>query len=348
MGPKKVVVSLASGIGDAIVMMPWLINLKSQYNLHITGLFEQPATFELIKSFNILDQCIMHDECAFYDRRVLFCDLYISDFLVSKKIVFASLLSLKKLNALFSEKLGKPKKIKIFPHIKWVKMMPTRHMSIQPYGLQDEVAKILLTAPVEETRNSLKLSSPEFEYIKDKYSVVQLCAGGAMHVYKNWSIDNWMILLSELAKEFPEIKWIMIGGEVFKDIESHPRWLPDKYLNLMGKTNIKESSQIIKGAKFYLGLDSGPMHLAAFLGVPTLSLWGPTDHLAYGYESINPKLNKVIRLDLKCSPCESPLRNPLSMRYKNPLVCPERECMNNLNVLKVLPECIKFIQKVRE
>jgi ADP-heptose:LPS heptosyltransferase len=289
----------------------------------------------------------MHDECTFFDRRILFCDLYLSDFLISKKIVFASLISLKKLNALFSQKLGKPKKVKIFPHIRWVKMIPSRHMSLQPYGLQDDVAKILLTAPEEENRRRIKLSVPDFEYIKDEYSVVQLCAGGAIHIYKNWSIDKWMILLSELAKDFPKIKWVMIGGDAVEDIENHPMWLPDKYLNLLGKTNINESSQIIKGAKFYLGLDSGPMHLAAFLGVPTFSLWGPTDHLAYGYESINPKLNKVIRLDLMCSPCESPLRNPTVMRYKNPMVCPEKECMKNLNVSNVLPECIKFIQKVR-
>jgi hypothetical protein len=84
---KKVIVSLASGIGDAIVMVPWLLSLKTKYNIHVTGLFGQKVTYDLIKSLNIFDQCLMHNECSFLDRKIYFCDLYISDFLISKKIV---------------------------------------------------------------------------------------------------------------------------------------------------------------------------------------------------------------------------------------------------------------------
>ena len=41
-------------------------------------------------------------------------------------------------------------------------------------------------------------------------------------------------------------------------------------------------AELIGGASLYIGNDSGPMHLAAQLGVPTLALFGPTDADVWG------------------------------------------------------------------
>lgn len=51
---------------------------------------------------------------------------------------------------------------------------------------------------------------------------------------------------------------------------------PDRFTNLMGRTTLPEVIAAIPRASLVVVNDSGPMHLAAALGVRTVSLFGPT------------------------------------------------------------------------
>ena len=48
-------------------------------------------------------------------------------------------------------------------------------------------------------------------------------------------------------------------------------------VNLVGRTNLKQLAHIFTRAALVLGGDTGPVHLAAGLRVPTVMLMGPTD-----------------------------------------------------------------------
>ncbi len=51
-----------------------------------------------------------------------------------------------------------------------------------------------------------------------------------------------------------------------------PESLPPEVLDLTGKTSLGELIGIFRGARFVVSVDSGPMHLAAALGVPLLGI----------------------------------------------------------------------------
>jgi lipopolysaccharide heptosyltransferase I len=75
-------------------------------------------------------------------------------------------------------------------------------------------------------------------------------------------------------------------------------------INLCGKTDLKELTALIAGAKAVVSNDSGPMHIAAALDIPTVAIFGPTDPVKtgpYGWQT-NKKLN-VLKADVPCSPC---------------------------------------------
>ncbi len=81
-------------------------------------------------------------------------------------------------------------------------------------------------------------------------------------------------------------------------------------------------SGLIKNCDIIIANDSGPMHIAAALGVPTLGIFGPTNPKAHGPYS--PNSDYVIKEDLHCIIC-------------NKLVCPyKHECMTELPVEEVL------------
>ena len=54
-----------------------------------------------------------------------------------------------------------------------------------------------------------------------------------------------------------------------------PRSLPDfglGVIDLLGKTSLSELIGLLRGASYLVSVDSGPMHLAAALGIPLLSI----------------------------------------------------------------------------
>jgi len=55
-----------------------------------------------------------------------------------------------------------------------------------------------------------------------------------------------------------------------------------RFLNLTGKTDIDDLPSLIKQASWVIANDSGPMHLAAAMGVNTIGIFGPTDPALFG------------------------------------------------------------------
>ena len=71
-------------------------------------------------------------------------------------------------------------------------------------------------------------------------------------------------------------------------------------INLAGKTLLREFIDIVAACDLLLTNDSGPMHIASALGVPTVAVFGATDHEATGPTGA---WSRVVREDVECSPC---------------------------------------------
>ncbi len=67
------------------------------------------------------------------------------------------------------------------------------------------------------------------------------------------------------------------------------------FLNLTGNTSLTSLAAIIAKADWVISNDSGPMHLAAALGIKTLGIFGPTDPRLYGPYPLNRPTNHVIQ-----------------------------------------------------
>jgi ADP-heptose:LPS heptosyltransferase len=83
------------------------------------------------------------------------------------------------------------------------------------------------------------------------------------------------------------------------------------------ETSFGELSALIEKCDLIIANDSGPMHVAAALGIPTIGIFGPTNPDNHNPFSANS--DYVIKRDLHCIIC-------------NKLVCPyHHECMLELN-----------------
>ncbi|GAB4284470.1 MAG: lipopolysaccharide heptosyltransferase I [Opitutales bacterium] len=102
---------------------------------------------------------------------------------------------------------------------------------------------------------------------------------------KEWPYFTELVrLLFECGWEGP-IAWV--GQEA---LPVSGDWPEDRFYNLIGKTGLVELPRLIRAAKKVVSNDSGPMHLAAAMGVPLLALFGPTEPERFGpYPLDDPK-----------------------------------------------------------
>jgi heptosyltransferase-1 len=155
---------------------------------------------------------------------------------------------------------------------------------------------------------------------------------------KRWPAENF----ASLIKKIP-VPCVITGGAGDREVavkiiegipavsKGGPEGLSNKIINLCGKTDLKELAALIAGAKAVVSNDSGPMHIAAALDIPTIAIFGPTDPLKtgpYGWQT-NKKL-KVIKADVPCSPC----------RKKK---CDKFICMDRVSVENVLEALKEYI-----
>lgn len=123
---------------------------------------------------------------------------------------------------------------------------------------------------------------------------------GANWANKRWTTENFAALSDWLYDK--KIVPVMIGGgdvdlQRAAEIESLVEIPP---LNLVGKTNLMQLTSVIKNAKFVIGGDTGPVHLAAGLKVKTVMLMGPTDANRNGPFGQN---ENAIEVDRDCKGC---------------------------------------------
>ncbi len=87
-------------------------------------------------------------------------------------------------------------------------------------------------------------------------------------------------------------KVIWAGSNYVHDRGAYPA---AQFLNLTGNTSLVSLPALIKRAEWVIANDSGPMHLAAALGVRVLAIFGPTDPRLFGPYPANAPTNVVVQ-----------------------------------------------------
>jgi heptosyltransferase-2 len=123
--------------------------------------------------------------------------------------------------------------------------------------------------------------------------------GAAYGSAKRWGEDRFAETADLLAAQ--GLRTVIVGSETERSIAERIRermHQPAAVLN--GKTSLETLIGILSQASLVVTNDSGPMHLAAALGVPTVAIFGPTD------ESVTSPCGprtRIVREHVDCSPC---------------------------------------------
>ncbi|HWL52922.1 MAG TPA: lipopolysaccharide heptosyltransferase II [Chthoniobacteraceae bacterium] len=140
--------------------------------------------------------------------------------------------------------------------------------------------------------------------VKSEGLVLGLCPGAEYGAAKRWMPERFAETAGRIAREMP-CEWLLfgVGGDapVGAAIEAaFEGGAGSRMTNLIGKTTLAELMERLAGCDLLLTNDTGTMHLAAALGVPTVAIFGSTEPRLTA--PLGPR-HTVLRHQVECSPC---------------------------------------------
>jgi ADP-heptose:LPS heptosyltransferase len=140
---------------------------------------------------------------------------------------------------------------------------------------------------------------------------------------RRYPMEYWPPLLAAIRKRF-QIPIVVIGGPADSGIE-----FSEGIYSAVGKLKLAQTAYLISRARAYVGNLSGPAHLSAALGIPTVTLMSghslPSEWAPWGQ-------TLLLRIDVPCAPCH------LRSCYQYGL-----RCLKELTPSRIFPEVEKFL-----
>ena len=329
----KILIEMKHGLGDNIFILPMLEELRKEY---------YDAKFYIIVNGNInielleLGKVIIEKFYVVNKRQSIgkniknLYDIYVNDFDIAilsvnvsdfKGKLFFKLVHAKKY---IGEQYQKIDRRKLFQRKHFVDRNLEIIQSIVKKYISYTEPKIYLDDHYVKKLKSLYLKINDIKY-------VGICVGkGLPSKYKQkkfypkeWGDDYIYSLINLLLINGFAV--CLFGGqeetymeEKLKKILHHKR-----VFNFINRTSITESAAIAKCCDLVVGVDTGMQHIAAAIGTPTLSIFGPTNPNACGAYS---KKAYFMELKKSCRYC---------YETEQSYTCRKRECMR-----EIIPEMV--------
>jgi heptosyltransferase II len=131
-------------------------------------------------------------------------------------------------------------------------------------------------------------------------TVVGMSPGAAYGTAKRWLPERFAEAAAKVASELGASVAIFGSKEERELCNAIAAAIPSKVRNFAGETTLAEYIDLAAACRVYLTNDSGGMHVASALGVPTVAIFGATDDMATGPTG---PLARVVRETVECSPC---------------------------------------------
>jgi heptosyltransferase II len=114
---------------------------------------------------------------------------------------------------------------------------------------------------------------------------------------RRWARDHFTELTARLVKRGARV--VVFGGPTERTLTAHVA--SHHALDLGGQTDLPLLAAGLQACTLVVTNDSGPLHMAAALGTPTISFWGAGDPLVTG--PLGPNQRLIRHPELPCVPC---------------------------------------------
>ena len=124
---------------------------------------------------------------------------------------------------------------------------------------------------------------------------------GAGWQLREWMPDRFAAIGDRLVRHFNAAVLIFGGPQEADLVHTVANLMDARAVPFAGNLQVRALAACIEKCDLFLTNDTGPMHIAAAVGTPTVSLFGPGNHIRF--QPLGG-LHQTIRHDVPCSPCK--------------------------------------------
>ena len=339
-GINKILIRGTNWIGDAILTLPAVNSIRATYPQAHIAVLVKPGVADVYGFFSAVDELIIYENKfdtplgVFRLARMLKGKNFDAAILLQNAIEAAiiSLAARIPLRAGFdSDARGL-----LLTH-RVHRTQELREVHQIDYYLK--MVKALGCVPVDlEMHLEVKINPLDAQDILRKFMpdtekmIIGIAPGAAYGPAKRWLPDRFAAVADKLNEHLDSQVMILGGKADWEVAQEVQRRAQTKIINLAGKTTLRESIYLISQCHLFISNDSGLMHIAGALNIPTVAIFGSTNPV-----TTSPVGNKsiIVRKEVSCSPC---LKE----------TCPtDFRCMKQISVEDVFTAAHKLLQNGR-
>jgi heptosyltransferase-2 len=311
---KKILVMRYRFIGDTVLTVPFLRNLRRAEPGAYIAWMVAPGSSDVVKGIPYVDDMI------YWDPATIHADSRGTHRTFSTKMAFIKELRLHHFDKVYilkrslssaviawlsgaRERVGFDTEGRGFLLTRRVPYRHDRHevdnflevLRADGVKVEDDFLEIWTTVQEEDRANRVLadagVTSSEQKAMIHPFSAVP---------QRGWPLENFAELAIRLSKE-AGCRPLVVGGT--GDIETFKKVKPlfgEGTVDLVGKCTLRETIALLKQCVLFVGNDSGIMHLAAAAGTPLVALFGPQSPVKFGPWS---RRARMIYKGMECSPC---------------------------------------------
>ncbi len=270
---RKILIITLSNVGDVAVSTPVLVALKERYPRAQLQVLVGPKAKDVVASSAELDRVLINDKKISWKKKWELA-------LELRRERFDLVIDLR--NTAFPFITGARYRTSL---IRWGEgrksSMRERHFKrLRFLGITDlpERSFDLITAAEKESATKILQASG----IARGEAFICL-APGARDSKKRWSAESFGELGKRLSDKF-KIKVLLLGSPDEKDILGvAQRASGGRLIPLLQQTSFREVIGIVSASRLFCGNDSGLLHIAHEMKVPSVGVFGPTNPVESGY-----------------------------------------------------------------
>jgi len=152
--------------------------------------------------------------------------------------------------------------------------------------------------PVSAERRKAARSLLEEHGIGSGDSFVVIGAGSTNSRAKRWPAERFAAVADALSRE-EGLRAVLLGSKEEDEVARNVIAAAEgEIVDLCGGTTLDEAVSVIAEASLMVSNDMGLAHVSAAVGTPTVTIFGPTNHLTTA-----PWGAEIVREQVECSPC---------------------------------------------
>lgn len=314
-GVQRILVVRYRFIGDTILTVPFLRNLRNAYPNAVIDVLVGPQSGAVLENCPYVNELIEFDTTRFhkYDSGKGRTKSFLSYLLMLRKRKYDTVFLLKRslssgILALFTGaryRVGyatEGRNLLLTHPVKWRKDVHE----------VESLFDILDSAGIKITNKELESWSTDDEITKTSAIVPETAHEGlkilvhapAAHPDKMYPLEKWEVVLSELNSKLHDANPLFFFSGAERDASLNETLIAKSGVagvNPAGKLSLRESMALYRQMDLAVCVDSGPAHLCAAAGIPTVAIFGPTDPVRW--RPYGAKHTAVFDRGIQCSAC---------------------------------------------